>query len=216
MTKTRAAKRRSGPLAQAGADRRGFLWRSFAIMGAIGGGLLCSRTIAATEKKGTKATAKKTPEFNMDPVELFSKKLETYRRIVCSLLKFWQSAEPGSRHLPSVYYQFLAAYRQALQQDAGCTPPKLQTRHYDEAAYFYLLLGSSHGARYMLKACTNRKAPTRHLELLADRGASLWKDFVRDELPSITEDNAPAVLRSARNMFQALYAHMSEEAKATA
>ena len=50
-------------------------------MGAIGGGLLCTRTIAATEKKEIKATAKKTPEFHMDPVELFSKKLETYRRI---------------------------------------------------------------------------------------------------------------------------------------
>jgi hypothetical protein len=40
-----------------------------------------------------------------------------YRRIICSLLNFWQPAEPGSRNLPGIYYQFLAAYRQALTQD---------------------------------------------------------------------------------------------------
>jgi hypothetical protein len=61
--------------------RRHFLFASLAALGAILAGLFRPRSLAAASKKGAPAEKSKTTEFNMDPVELFSKKLETYRRI---------------------------------------------------------------------------------------------------------------------------------------
>jgi hypothetical protein len=68
-------------LAPAGDKRRHFLLASLAALGAASAGLFRPRALEAASKKGEPAKKKETPELNMDPVKLFSKKLETYRRI---------------------------------------------------------------------------------------------------------------------------------------
>ena len=64
-----------------GDRRRQFLLTSLTALGAASAGILNPGTLAAASRKGTHGKKDKSPAFNMDPVELFSKKLETYRRV---------------------------------------------------------------------------------------------------------------------------------------
>jgi hypothetical protein len=68
-------------LTPAGDKRRHFLLTSLAAVGAASAGIFRPGMLNAASRKSTHIKKDQTPEFNMDPVQLFSKKLETYRRI---------------------------------------------------------------------------------------------------------------------------------------
>lgn len=136
-----------------------------------------------------------------------------YRSILMALLMFWQQSEPQSRNLSEDYYTFLKQYRAALCADAVTELPDESLRfRFDEIAFFYLLLGSSHGARFMLQRSDDESLPRQHLRLLADRGKHLWDKFLHENLAHVERTNERQIIISAQRMFECLYAAIDAEA----
>ncbi|MGQ9427029.1 hypothetical protein ACXYTJ_15350 [Gilvimarinus sp. F26214L] len=129
-----------------------------------------------------------------------------YATILADLSRFWQQAEPKSRDLPDAYHQFLADYRAALRADSTAVPGDATLRlRFDEIAFFYLLLGSSHGARYMLQFPVDNSLPRQHLRLLARNGKELWNRFRQEALMNLDGARERRVMASARQMFDCLH-----------
>lgn len=123
--------------------------------------------------------------------------------VIKALARFWHCSEPATALLPSRYHRVLRAYRAALRRDSGASNAA-PAQSFDEVAYFYLLLGSSHGARVML-ATAGPSTDASHLRILSDRALPLWRPFVHEVLDGLDPARHAAVVRSARNMFSALH-----------
>lgn len=134
-----------------------------------------------------------------------------YRQLLLALQEFWCAAQPASRELPGDYHDCLSEYRLALAADAGEQAPTRPARQFDEIAYFYLLLGSSHGARYMLNAAERRAGGQSHLHVLAEHGRRLWSPFVKTEIRRVDERRTAAVVQAAEAMFNALHLHIENK-----
>lgn len=134
-----------------------------------------------------------------------------YPAVVRRLHTFWCETGPETRSLPPGYHGLLRHYRAALAADAGAVAaPAPPTQHFDEVAYFYLLLGSSHGARHMLTSARDA-AGRKHLVLLAADGPALWRHFVRQVLGAVPAERMDTVLTHGRLMFDALYDEIDQK-----
>lgn len=131
--------------------------------------------------------------------------------ILTILSSFWHSACPDNNVLPQEYRSFLSEYRAALSVDIGCPAGVRHSfqKEYDEVAFFYLLLGSSHGARFMLKKLASTHLPISHIKILSERGPKLWKPFIDDHLETVNTDRRLLVRESAKRIFTDLHLCLS-------
>ncbi len=132
-----------------------------------------------------------------------------YLAVLKRLYGFWSANVPAGR-LPAVFHQFHNRYLEALAEDIGRSPERSfdvpVKRH--EVAFFYVLLGSSLGARTLLKQGT-RELPQKNLMVLADAGGSLWREFLLNHLINIETSQEPEILQSTEQMFHDLYRRIS-------
>ncbi len=134
-----------------------------------------------------------------------------YRSTVNKLSGFWTSNLPATRNLSCRYHDFRENYLKALLHDCGaemgsrCTGAPQRPILRNEVALFYVLIGSSLGARRMLKQQGTAQYPRQHLQVLAEQGGSLWREFLADHLNTGDESEEVEILNESRNIFESLY-----------
>lgn len=138
---------------------------------------------------------------------------EQYRNILAKMAHFWNVSSPKNSELSSRFHELLHDYRETLLADAGVELPLSGERQvrYEEVSFFYLLLGSSHGAKVMRARLKKTGLPITHLDLLAERGFALWPLFVESALESVPPESENLILNSSAAMFECLYSEMEKE-----
>ena len=136
--------------------------------------------------------------------------LTDYLAVLRSLFGFWSANVPAGR-LPAAFHQFHDRYLGALAEDLELSPEAPfdvpVERH--EIAFFYVLLGSSLGARTLLQRHGCSELPQKNLMVLAETGGSLWREFLTNHLGKIEASQEPGILQSTEQMFHDLYRRIS-------
>lgn len=133
-----------------------------------------------------------------------------YRDTVNKLYMFWSTNPPATQFLPPRYHAFRNAYLRALEGDCGdrysvgaTASPATEIRR-NELALFYVLIGSSLGAKQMLKWQQSIVLPRRHLLVLAELGSSLWREFLDQYLFNVLPGQEAEVLQDSQQIFEML------------
>lgn len=136
--------------------------------------------------------------------------LMQYRSTVNKLSGFWSCNPPATRKLSRQFHDFRENYLKALQHDSGAEADSGRTCEHspilrNEVALFYVLIGSSLGARQMLKQQGAERFPRQHLQVLAEQGGNLWREFLADHLIATDAAEEAEILGESWNIFESLY-----------
>lgn len=137
-----------------------------------------------------------------------------YLDVLRCLYRFWLINVPATSRLPSSFHQFYESYLSALALDLDLNPAGAghgsirECRH--EIAFFYVLLGSSLGARVLLQRRSTSQLPQQNLKVLATYGADLWKEFLSDHMVDIEATQEPEILQATEQMFHDLYRNIAD------
>lgn len=131
--------------------------------------------------------------------------LPDYLAVLSGLHQFWATNRPASEQLPKHYHSFYHAYIGALREDTGQTYELEAITRRNEIAFFYVLIGSSLGARHILQRQSGDNLPRKNLRILAEEGGSLWKTFVGSYLSHVRPEQEQEVLKESEHMFDTLY-----------
>ncbi len=137
--------------------------------------------------------------------------LMQYQSTVNKLSHFWSANPPATCNLARRYHDFRESYLHALQSDSGArvqsgsADPSEPVTPRNEVALFYVLIGSSLGARHMLRQRAKTLLPQGHLQVLAEQGGALWREFTENYLARVPAAEESDVLNESRNIFESLY-----------
>lgn len=136
-----------------------------------------------------------------------------YLAVLHGLYGFWSHNVPATTRLPATFHRFYHAYLAAMADDLEYHPvsadegPVCAYRH--EIAFFYVLLGSSLGARMLLQRRRASQLPQQHLKILAESGGQHWKEFLTSHMVDIETEQEPEILETTEEMFRQLYRNIS-------
>lgn len=138
-----------------------------------------------------------------------SASLPLYLATLRRLHYFWENNLPDDVSLPPEFHQFYQSYIAALRLDTGQPGFVNLPSRRNEIGFFYVLIGSSLGAKFILKKQGDNDIPRKSLEVLSTQGAALWKVFVDDHLAKVDPKYEHLVLQSSEQMFRDLYQNIS-------
>lgn len=130
---------------------------------------------------------------------------DEYISVLRVFYKFYKSRMPASDNLSwkSYRHEYLSAIEEDLKVCGELPPEKRAELKEREIPYFYLLFGSSMGAKIILSRYEQSPWPRKHLEVAAKKGALLWREFLQ-ELEKVPEKRHDDEVQKALRLFALL------------
>lgn len=130
---------------------------------------------------------------------------DEYLAVLRGFFTFYSARLPVSNNLGLQKYrsEYVAAIERDILKCGAKLPAPPPIRKESEISFFYLLLGSSMGAKVISGRYGQSFWPREHLEVAAQKGASLWKEFLK-ELEKVPENRHDEEVQRALRLFALL------------